>query len=84
MDKPRFFYVYILQSFEHPDRFYSGFTENLKGRLAHHNQGSCPHTRKFRPWRIKTAVAFTEREQALEFERYLKTGAGRAFAMKRL
>jgi predicted GIY-YIG superfamily endonuclease len=59
MDKPSFFYVYILQSFEHPDRFYSGFTENLKGRLAHHNQGSCPHTRKFRPWRIKTAVAFS-------------------------
>jgi putative endonuclease len=84
MGKPRFFCVYILQSVEYPERFYSGFTENLRERLAQHNHGACPHTRKFRPWRIKTAVAFTDREQALEFERYLKTASGRAFARKRL
>ena len=39
---------------------------------------------KFRPWRIKTAIAFTERQRAIELERYLKTASGRAFAKKRL
>ncbi len=84
MGKPRFFYVYILQSVELPGRFYVGFTENLQERLTDHNLGASPHTAKFRPWRIKTAVAFTDREQAPDFERHLKTGAGRAFARKRL
>lgn len=78
----KFFYVYILESLNIPGRFYSGFTEDLKRRIAKHNNGDVPHTSKFRPWRLKTAVAFTER--ALEFERYLKTGSGRAFAKKRL
>lgn len=80
----KFFYAYILQSEKWPDRFYSGFTEDLSKRLEYHNSGHCDSTGLFKPWRIKTAVAFTDRDQTLEFERYLKTGAGRAFAKKRL
>jgi len=40
----KFYYVYILQSINFPDRFYTGFTENLKSRLEKHNSGQCPHT----------------------------------------
>ena len=79
-----FYYVYILQSEKHPDRFYTGFTENLEDRLDHHNRGQCPRSSKYKPWRIKTAIAFTDREKALDFERYLKTPSRRAFAIKRL
>ena len=79
-----FFYVYILQSEKIPDTFYVGFTEDLRSRLPTHNSGSVPHTAKYRPWKIKTAVAFTDRERALEFERYMKSASGRAFAKKRL
>jgi len=79
-----FFYVYILQSQRDPERFYTGFTEELQSRLKAHNSGSVPHTAKFRPWRIKTMVAFTVRERAVEFEHYLKSPSGRAFAKKRL
>ena len=79
-----FFYVYILQSKPSAERFYVGFTEDLRDRLKKHNAGGVPHTAKFAPWRIKTTVAFTGREQALKFERYLKTASGRAFAKKRL
>ena len=61
-----------------------GFTEDLKQRLALHNSGHVPHTLKFRPWEIKTAIAFTDRQAAGEFEKYLKTASGRAFAKKRL
>ncbi|MFC1878170.1 GIY-YIG nuclease family protein [Thermodesulfobacteriota bacterium] len=80
----RFYYVYILQSKKYPDRFYTRFTENLDSRLKSHNRGENPHTTKYKPWRIKTAVAFSDRQKALDFEAYLKSPSGRAFAKKRL
>jgi putative endonuclease len=79
----KFFYVYMLQSELSPERFYVGFTEDLQSRLKIHNAGSVPHTAKLRPWKIKTAIAFTDRERAIAFERYLKSASGRAFARKR-
>jgi len=79
-----FYHVYIIQSRSNPDRFYSGFTEDLKKRLQDHNSGKNPHTSKCKPWKIKTAIAFSDRYKALDFERYLKTPSGRAFAKKRL
>ena len=82
--KSDYHYVYILRSCHEPPHFYVGFTDDLQSRLKQHNSGSDPHTAKYRPWRIKTALAFTDREQALMFERYLKTQSGRAFAKKRL
>ena len=77
-------YVYILQSLSAADAFYVGQTEDLASRLTKHNSGEVPHTSKNRPWRIKTAVAFTDHVRALAFEQYLKTASGRAFAKKRL
>ena len=79
-----FSYVYILQSQPDPEHFYVGLTDDLRDRLRRHNAGEVAHTSKFHPWRIKTAVAFTDRQRAGEFERYLKTASGRAFAKKRL
>jgi len=79
-----FFYVYILQSRVAEETFYVGFTEDLQARLNTHNSGQVVHTAKHRPWRIKTAVAFTDRQRAIEFERYLKSASGRAFSKKRL
>jgi predicted GIY-YIG superfamily endonuclease len=78
------YYVYILKSTVGTDRFYTGFTENLENRLKDHNSGKDSHTVKYKPWRIKTAIAFSDRNKALEFERYLKSPSGRAFAKKRL
>lgn len=75
--------VYILQSLcgQH---FYTGATINLRERLAKHNAGEVPHSRKHDPWRLKTYVAFSNKDQAWAFETYLKTASGRAFAKKRL
>lgn len=79
-----FSYVYILESTGHPGRFYVGLTDDLTSRLAAHNSGSDAHTAKFRPWQIKTAVAFRYRKRAAAFEAYLKSPSGRAFTKKRL
>ena len=84
LNRMEFCYVYILQSESHPEHFYAGLSNNLRDRLRRHNAGEVPHTSKFCPWRIKTAVAFTDRVRAGEFEKYLKTASGRAFAKKRL
>jgi predicted GIY-YIG superfamily endonuclease len=77
-------YVYILRSHTFPDKYYSGLTDDLRARLHKHNAGEVPHTAKFRPWNIKTYLAFEDERQAVAFERYLKTASGRAFAKKRL
>ncbi len=79
-----FFYVYLLESKGDPKHYYTGLTDDLARRLAKHNRGEVPHTAKFRPWRIKTAIAFRDRIRAAAFERYLKSPSGRAFAKKRL
>ena len=76
-------YVYILSSIS-GDHYYVGMTEDLRNRLAKHNAGEVPHTAKYRPWRIKTYVGFSDAQRAIGFERYLKTASGRAFARKRL
>ena len=80
----KFYYVYVLQSESAPERYYTGLTDDLESRLNAHNRGKCVHTSKFIPWRIKTAVAFTDHDKALKFEKYLKTSSGRAFAKKHL
>jgi predicted GIY-YIG superfamily endonuclease len=79
-----FSYVYILQSELQPDRHYTGCTENLRARLKTHNSGHVPHTAKFRPWSVQTALAFRDAARARAFERYLKSSSGRAFARKHL
>ena len=77
-------YVYILESVAFPGRFYVGIARDLKARLSKHNAGEVPHTSKYRPWRIKTYVAFSDESKAVSFEKYLKSASGRAFSKKRL
>jgi predicted GIY-YIG superfamily endonuclease len=76
--------VYILTSQTYPDRFYTGFTQDLKKRLDHHNAGAVSATKPYAPWSIKTYVSFSDEQSARDFEKYLKTHSGRAFAKKRL
>ena len=77
-------YVYILPSIDFPTQEYTGATEDLKGRVADHNTGKSTHTAKFKPWQLLWYCAFPDKLKALEFEKYLKSHSGRAFAKKRL
>jgi putative endonuclease len=78
-----FTYVYILQSEADSKRFYTGCTRDLRKRLARHNSGEVPHTSKWKPWRIKTYIAFLDNARAKDFESYLKSASGRALLKKR-
>ena len=82
-DRPVMKYVYILETLD-SEHFYIGVTDDVPARLAKHNAGEVAHTSKYRPWRLKTFVAFSDEKQAFAFEKYLKSGSGRAFAKKRL
>lgn len=48
------------------------------------NAGEVLHTSKFRPWRVRSYVAFSDEKLAISFEKYLKSHSGCAFAKKRL
>jgi len=78
------YYVYLLQSESTPAQRYTGFTKDLKVRLIAHNAGQSVHTAKYKPWKLVTYLAFSDKQRALDFERYLKSGSGHAFANKRL
>jgi putative endonuclease len=78
------FYAYILESLVKPGELYRGSTDELKRRLAEHNAGKCVHTSKLKPWKVKFYAAFETSMLAKKFERYLKSGSGHAFTMRRL
>ncbi|MEE9139882.1 MAG: GIY-YIG nuclease family protein [Alphaproteobacteria bacterium] len=76
------YYVYILASEPSPGRFYVGLTADLDQRLKEHNSGKSSHTAKYEPWKLAIYIAFADRRKAFRFERYLKSGSGRAFAKR--
>lgn len=77
-------FVYVLQSIDHPDQFYTGVCKDVEARLEAHNGGRSPHTAKFRPWQLVSYHFFQNERTAADFERYLKSGSGRAFAKRHL
>jgi len=74
--------VYLIRSLSQPDQTYVGSTGDLAKRLAAHNAGRSPYTSKFAPWELVVAVQCLDPRKANAFERYLKSGSGRAFAKK--
>ena len=75
-------HVYVLRSVSHPDHHYVGLTANLDNRVEAHNTGKVPHTAKHMPWKLVVAIRFQDDQRAIAFERYLKSGSGRAFARR--
>ncbi len=77
-------YVYLIQSIPFPHIVYVGYTANFEKRLEKHNEGGSIYTSTRRPWKLKVVIGFEEIDRAKEFEKYLKSQSGRAFAKKRL
>lgn len=75
-------FVYIIRSENDPDRRYVGVTADPAARLAAHNAGQNRWTSAWRPWSIDVCAEFRTERVAIRFERYLKSGAGHAFASR--
>jgi predicted GIY-YIG superfamily endonuclease len=75
-------FVYILRSGADPSRHYVGRTDDVDRRLDWHNTGPSGYTLQHRPWRVIVSIEFPNGSAAAGFERYLKSGSGRAFAKR--
>jgi predicted GIY-YIG superfamily endonuclease len=72
-------FVYVIHSLANPDRLYVEAAANVSMRIAAHNAGHSPQTAAHRPWKLVTVVQFGNEGTAQRFEKFLKSGAGRAF-----
>ena len=75
-------FVYILKCAN--DSYYVGCTKNLKDRIDRHSKGQIQSTKNRLPVAIVHLSIFQDRFKAFNFEKYLKSGSGRAFMNKRL
>jgi len=73
------YYVYSLRC---KDGYYTGCSSDLKERLKKHKDGYVPVTVKRLPIELDFYIGFNDKHKAFAFEKYLKTGSGRAFAKK--
>lgn len=77
------YYTYVLRS-EKDDKFYVGFTEDLKLRFEKHSKGQVEATRDRRPLKLIYYEACLSQDDATKREKYLKTYHGKMFIRKRL
>ncbi len=75
-------FVYLLQSEADSAKYYVGLSDDPTRRLSEHNSGKSIHTNKHRPWKVVVTIGFADTAKAAVFERYLKSGSGRAFAKR--
>jgi putative endonuclease len=75
-------FVYVLRTQSDPSRHYVGITSNVDKRLEWHNTGPSGQTVWNRPWAVVVALEFPCEGIAVRFEKYLKSGSGRAFAKR--
>lgn len=73
------YYVYSLKC---SDGYYIGCTDDLEDRLGRHEKGQVPATAERLPVKIDFYFALQDKYKAFEFEKYLKSGSGRAFVKK--
>ena len=77
------YYTYVLKS-KKDEKFYIGFTENLKRRFEEHNKGLVASTRIRRYFILVYYEACLTEKDAVKREKYFKTGFGRRFLKNRL
>ncbi len=78
------FFVYILRHLK-DGTLYKGWTTDVKRRMEEHRQKSTRTTAiKGGDYKLVWYGAFLTKMQAIQFEKYLKGGSGRAFTNKHL
>ena len=78
-----YYYIYILQS-KKDNKFYTGYTKNLKLRFEQHNKGLVKSTKNRRPLKLIYYEACLNQQDATHREKYLKTYYGKMFLKNRL
>jgi len=76
-------YTYVLQSLK-DDKFYTGYTHDLRKRFNDHNQGKVFATKGRGSFRLVYYEACLDELDAKAREIYLKTGMGKRYLKNRL
>lgn len=76
------FFAYVLKSVHQP-YYYKGHCQDLQKRLKEHNQGLTKSIRPYIPFEIVYYEVFETEQQAIDREKYFKSGAGRRFLKKK-
>ncbi|MCX6763715.1 MAG: GIY-YIG nuclease family protein [Candidatus Moranbacteria bacterium] len=76
------FYTYILRSLKNGN-IYIGSTENVQNRLQRHNKGKVKSTKGYKPWQLMEFIEFNSRNEAVRYERFLKTGQQKEIIRKK-
>jgi len=76
--------MYYIYSLKCKDGYYVGCTDGLEDRIERHQKGQVPATAGRLPIELDFYFAINDEYQAFEFEKYLKSGSGRAFIKKHL
>ena len=77
------YYTYVLES-KTDNKFYTGYTKDLKLRFEQHQNGLVKSTAGRRPWKLIYYEACLNKQDAAHRERYLKTFHGKMFLRNRL
>jgi putative endonuclease len=78
-----FHYVYILKS-KKDNKFYTGYTKNLKLRFEQHQNGKIESTKDRKPLKLIYFEGCLNQQDATHREKYLKTYLGKMFLKNRL
>ena len=75
------YYVYILQSGK-DNNHYVGYTNDLRRRLKEHNEGKNFSTAPRIPFKLIYYEAYIDKKDAVEREKFFKTGWGRQYTKR--
>ena len=75
-------YTYLLKCSD--NTIYTGHTWSIDQRIKRHTTGENTFTKYRLPVELAFYAAFSDKYKAIAFEKYLKSGSGRAFAKRHL
>lgn len=79
----RFYYIYVLRSLK-DNKFYVGYSDDLKSRFEQHKKGYVTSTKERRPLELIYSEVCLDKKDAMHREKYLKTYLGKMFLKNRL
>lgn len=80
--RDKFYYIYLLQSVK-TQKWYTGYTKNLRKRFIQHENNESPYTKGRGPFRLIYYEACLNEFDAKARERYLKSSMGRRYLKNR-
>ena len=79
------YYVYVLKSLK-TNKNYIGYTRDLDRRIPEHNRRKYrgQYTSNSGPWDLVFSESFLSKNEAMQKEKFLKTGIGRRYIKSKI